>query len=420
MTRNWRVTGLGVAALILLGLLWPPRRPALSKPRQAWATGFWVWAGASPVESSIQPDILYVQVQSRRWPSAIPSAKKYIAVRRIEHDVEPSEGTAGQIAADYRAILNSAGPDVSLIGLQIDYDSPTRKLTDYAKFLRALREALPPESRLSITALLDWFRDGTNIHDVLDPVDEYVPQFYDAGNGASASEIAQRLDPAKWAPMFNSLGVPYRLGISSFGRIARTRSGTVAYFRDATPLTFALQRDLQKSVTTTGAGELVVQYKPAAGTNGDTVDITFPTSASIRSAYDAARQFGGYCSGVVFFRWPNRGESLALTADEVQSILAGDDASHEPRLETRNGYCTGKQCTDLYLRLGYTPDSKPHTLRVSPRDPLQLFIPEGPLQPFVNRQNQIFVRIPAYSGVRSVYLGRAIAESTIRFEVSVQ
>ena len=75
-----------------------------------------------------------------------------------------------------------------LVGLQIDHDCPTYSLTEYARFLQGLRAALPPEDLLSITALLDWFREGTALTDVVAQVDEFVPQFYDVSEVAPPRE----------------------------------------------------------------------------------------------------------------------------------------------------------------------------------------------------------------------------------------
>ena len=43
----------------------------------------------------------------------------------------------------------------TITGIQIDFDARTRHLQDYLEFLRALRDTLPADCRLSITGLLD-------------------------------------------------------------------------------------------------------------------------------------------------------------------------------------------------------------------------------------------------------------------------
>ena len=55
---------------------------------------------------------------------------------------------------------------LNLVGVQLDIDSPTGSLAEYADFLREVRKTLPPGMGISITALLDWFRDGTAVAEI--------------------------------------------------------------------------------------------------------------------------------------------------------------------------------------------------------------------------------------------------------------
>ena len=433
MGRLWRVAGIGAAALVVAGLLWSPTQSQPPRAPLPWKTGYWIWAGEPPADAKSKPDLLYVQVSGSLWPEDIPEASAFVVVRRLEVQTPLTPQMADALGRVYAEILQK-GPR-SIVGLQIDYDCPTSRLEEYADFLEELHAALPPDTFLSITALLDWFRRGTRIRDVVDSVDEFVPQFYDAGPNRAASGIAQTIDVEKWAPLFNELGVPYRIGISSFGRIARRRGSAegaerVMYFRDASPLAFALRRDLDRSTEATTAGELVVHYQVDAAdaarsglhselASGDIVDVTFPTARSVRGAYSAVQRFGGYCAGALFFRWPNRSESLSFTADEISEILAGDTLSPSPELEARNGGCPSRRCTDLYLRLGSDPATPAQQVRIRAKGTVDLFLPEGPLRPQWSPAGELFVSLPAHSGLRSVYLGRAFSQDPIQFEVVV-
>jgi Protein of unknown function (DUF3142) len=428
MRQLWRVTGFGAMVLIVAGLFWtptwskPPRKPL------SWKTGFWVWAGDTPVESNTKPDLLYVQVPGARWPDNVPEASQYVMVRRVESPSDITPQMAEALAAVYSK-LRQGGPQ-SLIGLQIDYDCATSRLADYASFLRNLHDALPPDTHLSITALLDWFRPGTRIQDVVDAVDEFVPQFYDAGSARMASGIAEIIDAEKWAPVFNALGAPYRIGISSFGRIARRRTNSsgaeqVMYFRDARPLDFAGKKELNPSTQTTDAGEVVVHYTIDDSHESvhselaprDRVDITFPTTKSVRSSYEAVRRFGGYCAGAIFFRWPSRNETLAFTADQVMEIVGGTSGRSEIEVETRYGECASLRCADVYLRLALDPAPTVRNVYVRPNGKVEMFLPEGPLRAHWRQSEAIRVNIPAYSGLRYVYLGRALSHDSLQFEV---
>src|SRR5262249_36158440 len=157
--------------------------------------------------------------------------------------------------------------------------------------------------------------------------------------------------------VFDAYQVPYRIGISSFGRIARRRSNstgksTVQYYRDVTPLDFTRQ-EFSRSTSVTAAGELVVRYDVVTPppdrrglAAGDIVEITFPTEESVRAAYDAVRQFGGYCAGAVFFRWPNRSETLAFSPDDVRRVVSSEAVSKDAKLEVRSASCIERQCSD--------------------------------------------------------------------------
>jgi hypothetical protein len=377
MRQIWRVTGLGAVALVVAGLFWTPTWSNPPRKHLPWKTGFWVWAGDSPAESEAKPDLLYVQVPGARWPDNVPEASQYVMVRRIERSSDITPQMAEALAAVYTEV-RQGGPQ-SIVGLQIDYDCPTSRLADYASFLRNLREAIPPNTHVSITALLDWFRPGTEIQEVVQAVDEFVPQFYDAGPERAASGIAEVIDAEKWAPIFNALGTPYRIGISSFGRVARRRANSSGSNRSCIFVTRVRsisrgRKSWSRRLSQPNAGELVVHYTindvhraPAFRlAPRDQVDITFPTTESVRSGYEAVRRFGGYCAGAIFFRWPSRSETLAFTASEVLEILTGTSGSSEIEVENREGDCVSLRCADVYLRLAPDPASTDRRVSVQP------------------------------------------------------
>ena len=400
-----------------------------SKPKEPWKTGYWIWAGEPPASTGFESQILYVEAPGNRWPHDLPVSEQYVVVKRIEPGPELTSETASSLVESYNALTEDAGSRVSIAGLQIDYDCPTNRLEDYGRFLKQVRTSLPPGSRLSITALLDWFSPKTKVRSALRWVDEFVPQFYDAGPSRTSAGIAEPIDVRKWAPIFNAYEVPYRVGISSFGRIARRRSdgsghSVVRYFRDASPLDFVGRRELTRTTSATEAGELVVHYDVVAPIEGkaellpgDTVDITLPTEASVRAASDAAHQFGGYSAGILFFRWPSRSETLTLLPDDVQRIVSGESPRTEAKLEVSEPRCIERQCSDLYLDLGPGIFDADRAVAIRATGPVELFLPDGPLHPLALRPSQISVRVPAYAGLGKVYLGRAISSGPVRFEV---
>jgi hypothetical protein len=414
--------------IVITGFAWNSIRANRSSPAEPWKTGYWIWAGEPPASSRFKPEILYVEAPGRSWPHDLPAAGEYVVVRRIELSRALTEETASSLVEDYKALTEDAGSHANITGLQIDYDCPTDKLESYGLFLRRVRRHLPAGRRLSITALLDWFRPRTGIEYALKWVDEFVPQFYDSGHARESAGIAEPIDAPKWAPIFNAYRVPYRIGISSFGRMARRRSdpsghSEVNFFRDGGPLDFAGRREFSRTTRLTAAGELVVRYEVDAPIPdkpqllpGDAIDITFPTETSVRAAYEAARTFGGYSTGVLYFRWPNRYETLALTPEAVEQSVSGEPET-ESALGVRTPSCIERQCADLYLDLGRFSQQDDRTISIRATSPVELFFPAGPLHPLPFNANEIRVQIPAYSGFGRVYLGRTISSRPVQFEV---
>ena len=241
--RSFRVCFLLIASLSLSGCVVPlssQQRPT------SWATGFWFWQGsASNIKwSDATIDVLFVHVGTirkdtdrnitgatgsdvRRYvyselPNELPAAREYWLVFRYERQGVPDLPVAPMIAAEFSRLQSLAQRrHLNVAGVQLDIDSPTGSLAQYAGFLREVRKRLPPGAGISITALLDWFRSGTDIVGVIAAVDEFVPQFYDAGDRAAydgGTAIASRIDATRWGPAFNRFGRRFRIGISTFGR----------------------------------------------------------------------------------------------------------------------------------------------------------------------------------------------------------
>ncbi len=405
-----------------------------ARPTEPWKTGFWLWAGDRPAQSSYAPEILYVNVAGTRWPDALPAAGEYVIVFRIESYAALTPVLADSLVERFEALQRSAasghyaavGGAARITGLQIDYDCPTESLAAYAGFLRGVRARLPRDMSLSITALLDWFRPAAGVAGVLASVDEFVPQFYDTSTPDAADGIAVPIDAGKWAAVFNSYRVPYRIGISSFGRVARRRAdasgrSSVRFIRDAAPADFARQAGTSASTRLTWSHELVVRYgitqELAGGEDlrqGDTVEITFPTTESVRTAVHAARTFGGHAAGVVAFRWPGRTETLALDPADIGRIFAGEAPAADPGLSVRHAACVSAACSDLYLRFSDAPVAS-RTLLVIANGTLDTFIPPASVRARWDGQNRIVANVDAYAGIGELYLGRAISAAAVSF-----
>ncbi len=427
--------------------------------RPEWKTGLWIWQSYSGQYqnhegSASAVDLLYVQVDEFSdssgngcpnniivsWPDKLPAASAYFAVWRFSGMQPPGPEITPVLTKAYldlKARVTKSGQN--LVGLQLDFDCPTSQLEEYGRFLSTLRKVLPEQELLSITALLDWFRPETRIADVVHAVDEFVPQFYDVGSGDWQEDlpgIAKTVDPARWAGVFNAFERPYRIGISSFGRIAvdcrddnaplsaRRRS----FFRDMNPLELMNNMELVLAAEqTNAAGETVLQFRVnprlkeyrrycRCSEKTESLEMILPSKQSVYQAYVAAQAMGGWCRGAVFFRWPLNNEALALTPAEIQRLTAGKELiADESMVEVEDGYCAATTCSDLFLRLKDRFPRKPVTLSIVSSIALEYFLPGGQTQAQLNGPRSIEVSLPAYAGLPRIYLGRAVTREPATF-----
>ena len=203
----------------------------------------------------------------------MPAARDYWLVYRYERQGVPGQPAAVQLAGEISSLLAEARErNLHVVGIQLDIDSPTSLLPRYAEFLSEVRKDLPAGFEISITALLDWFRSGTAINDVIKQVDEFVPQFYDIGDPAvfyKESAIAARIDSAHWGPVFNRFHKRFRIGISSFGRVrlipneapAQTGNRRIAFYGDLQRLDIATNPAFELRAERNRAEETVLKYR---------------------------------------------------------------------------------------------------------------------------------------------------------------
>ncbi len=438
------------ATLLLLGLIGSPGcgGPLHSQtaPRK-WSTGFWYWRGGIP-RSQLAPepvDLLYFEVgeishEGRRpwtvWaflPDNLPPAREYWMVFRFNRQEVPAQEAAPLLAArasELRALAKQRQWNV--VGVQSDIDSPTARLADYAKFLHEVKRDLPPGMELSITALVDWFRNGTDISEVVKEVDEFTPQFYDLANPQNLSftkhAVSAKFDAAEWGPIFNRLGKRFRIGLSSFGRAERAEGSSQPYFYpDLSPLDLALNPAFQRSTSRNDANELVLTYPAGRITRlgftdfrpGDGIQFILPTADTIRSAVASAKQIGGNCAGVIFFRWPMENEALVMQPEEV---LAAAGVAPLPQkapasLRVIDEGCATVKCVDLDLLLADPLRSTPARYRIHSSTPLEYFLPEKGLPVRMSGASDLELSLPPYGGSRRMPLGRAVSLNHADFSV---
>ncbi len=366
-------------------------------------------------------------------PDRLPAAREYWLVTRYDNTniagspVVPAPAAAAVVVEQFtREAAEAAARNLGIAGLQLDVDSPTGKLSDYAALLREVRKALPSQYRLSITALLDWFRDGTAMGEVAATVDEFVPQFYDAGE-RSEGAVAAPLDASRWSRRFSRFGKPFRIGISTFGRARRERD--VYVYGDLTPLHIAPLPGIRAAFDRTRAGEVVARYEATEPVRfgwselktGQAIEFVLPFTDSIAAAVAEARKMGDLCGGVLFFRWPAFNESLAVypdTALRAAGVLK-DAPKEESMLSVSDGQCAAVHCRDLYLLRTAPLNAQPLRYRFESSTPLEYFVAADDVPARMTGARAVDLTLPPYTGRPRLYVGRAVSVERAEYRMEV-
>lgn len=184
---------------------------------------FWLWPGLQiPAGLTIQR--LYVLTASlnrrgeivhyRQTPPRLRKVGEVVLVIRLE-----KLANAAQIAALAQRELAAwrlAGNPVR--GIQIDFDSGTTALDNYAQFLRALRHEMEPATWLSVTGLMDWGNaQPVDLRQLAGAVDEIVFQTYQGRSTLPGYQV--------YLEKLAALGVPYRVGVVEGGEFSADAHG---------------------------------------------------------------------------------------------------------------------------------------------------------------------------------------------------
>jgi hypothetical protein len=420
---------------------------------QEWSVGYWTWGEWNQHESpSAQPvDLVAVDIGQLGCsahfhkgemiegepsydfesiePNDLPAAKRYVAVVRMNvNPFDKKDAVTPVIKRFKRLHYRFQEIHRQLDEIQLDFDCPTASLSKYAGWLEQWRRQLPPGTRLTITALLDWFNEGTAIGQVLSKVDGYVPQFYDVDvhNDDKAPKIAYFPDHVKWGPIFERFKVPYQIGLSTFGRIQFTGHG---YYCQNAPLNLLSRLKEAPNISINRSGERVFDMTFRDESNSDERDdctppmaigiMIQPTAESVLRGYREAQSMGRYCAGVLFFRWPAKNESLALKPDEISAIISGKAPNDGYSLESIDGECALTDCHDLSLMQQNRFPGNIRTIAVKSSVPLEYFLSGKELKSTMINAHEMQFQIPPYNAATKIFLGRAVAAQPAEYTIRV-
>lgn len=261
---------------------------------------------------------------------------------------------AASVAEVFRSDQERAGKDGATVrGLQLDFDSPTRLLARYARILRALREQLPPDVKLSVTGLPTWM-GAAALREVLAETDFWAPQFY----GGEIPEKFDRAAPISSPPSVardvaraRALGEPFYAGLAAYGyALLYTERGELAAISgDLDPARVAASQDFElverrafeRRVANDNAGSAAREsewryiYRASADTKAGGLSVRacerlvfdLPSSESLRASVRGVReQAGEKLLGILLFRLPTSGDPTTLNIRQIAAALEDREA----------------------------------------------------------------------------------------------
>ena len=208
--------------LLILGLN-QPSRPATPTIDANQFQSFWIWGEIKSALYLSKAKELYILQGEIRYskqkqtsiliPQGIgtlklPNQKIWLVFRT--HHLDWS-------SQNYQTILTrlnhwkNLGNQIE--GIQIDFDSKTRNLNEYAYFLSQFRSQLPAQYKLSITGLLDWtnFKEQDTLKLLRQNIDELVIQTYQGTTSIpNYPEYLKRIA---------NLKLPYKIGFVQYGKL---------------------------------------------------------------------------------------------------------------------------------------------------------------------------------------------------------
>ena len=198
-----------------------PTQSATSKVDANDFASFWIWGDIQTAPYLVHAKELYIlqgEIRYSKSKQISTFTPQGVSILKLPHQKIWLVFRTHHLAwneQNYQTILNrlehwrNQGNQVQ--GIQIDFDSKTNSLKDYAIFLQKLRQKLPQQYRLSITGFLDWtnFKDQNTLTLFRQNIDELVIQTYQGTTTIpNYPEYLKRI---------SALRLPYKVGLVQHG-----------------------------------------------------------------------------------------------------------------------------------------------------------------------------------------------------------
>lgn len=198
-----------------------PTQSATSKVDANDFASFWIWGDIQTAPYLVHAKELYIlqgEIRYSKSKQISTFTPQGVSILKLPHQKIWLVFRTHHLAwneQNYQTILNrlehwrNQGNQVQ--GIQIDFDSKTNSLKEYAIFLQKLRQKLPQQYRLSITGLLDWtnFKDQNTLTLFRQNIDELVIQTY---QGATTIP-----NYPEYLKRISAMQLPYKIGFVQNG-----------------------------------------------------------------------------------------------------------------------------------------------------------------------------------------------------------
>ncbi|CAI8828751.1 MULTISPECIES: DUF3142 domain-containing protein [Pseudomonas] len=302
MTVFFRLS-LALAVLLLGGCEQPPA-PALDQQLYIWQRQ---WTKAhEPALRQSRGDFSSLRVlalqafpgagwsRARIDPALLKAdGRPLIAVIRLDGQLKALD--QDEVIAQIQQVLGDwQAQGLTPVGVEIDHDAGNARLPAYGKFLGQLRQVLPANVRLSITALPAWL-DSPALPGLLETVDSSVLQVH------AVSDPRQGLfDPKQarhWAQRWSDVTTrPFYLALPAYGVALLTQESGVPVVESEVSIDRAGERR-----------ELLADPQQVAG-----------LAADLRA--DPPK----HLAGLIWFRLPLAGDRRAWSLTTLGAVARGD------------------------------------------------------------------------------------------------
>ncbi len=198
-----------------------PTQSATSKVDANDFASFWIWGDIQTAPYLVHAKELYIlqgEIRYSKSKQISTFTPQSVSILKLPHQKIWLVFRTHHLAwneQNYQTILNrlehwrNQGNQVQ--GIQIDFDSRTHDLKEYALFLESFRKRLPPSYQLSITGLLDWtnFKDQKTLTILRNNISELVIQTY---QGTTTIP-----NYPQYLKRISAMQLPYKVGLVQHG-----------------------------------------------------------------------------------------------------------------------------------------------------------------------------------------------------------